>query len=296
MPSSLDPLWQALYALPNDVAVAMMGAFGLLVGSFVNVVVHRVPRMLEAQWAREVAEWTGQLPPVAPRFNLAWPPSRCPRCETRIALRHNIPVLGYLWLRGRCAGCGARISMRYPLVEVTVAAMFAAIAWHFLPSRQYLPMLAWCGFGATMLALALIDVDTRLLPDALTLPLVWAGLLCSAAGVTLPVDASVTGAALGYGAMWTMAGAYRALTGQDGLGGGDAKLVAACGAWLGWVGVPLMLAFGATAATLAFAVLALWRGRAVRAPLPFGPWLSLGALASALWGEPFLGLWLYPGG
>ena len=107
---------------------------------------------------------------------------------------------------------------------------------------------------------------------------------------------AVTGAALGYGAMWTMAGAYRALTGQDGLGGGDAKLVAACGAWLGWVGVPLMLAFGATAATLAFAVLALWRGRAVRAPLPFGPWLSLGALASALWGEPFLGLWLYPGG
>ena len=147
-----------------------------------------------------------------------------------------------------------------------------------------------------MLALTLIDIDQRLLPDALTLPLLWAGLLCSVAGLTLPIEQAVLGAALGYGVMGTIAGAYRALTGEDGLGGGDAKLVAACGAWLGWIGVPLMLAFGAVAATLAFAALGVWRGRALREPLPFGPWLILGALASLLWGEPLLDLWLRPGG
>ncbi|MDM8354618.1 prepilin peptidase [Pandoraea communis] len=296
MASLIELMWHEFRALPREAVAAAMAMLGLFVGSFLNVVVHRLPRMLEAQWAHESAAWAGQAPPVTPTFNLAWPPSRCPHCETRILARHNFPVLGFLLLRGRCAQCRSGISLRYPLVELTVAVMFAGIAWQFVPSMQYLTMLAWCGFGAVLLALALIDSDTRLLPDALTLPLLWAGLLCSVAGLTLPIDDAVLGAALGYGVMGMIAGAYRVLTGEHGLGGGDAKLVAACGAWLGWIGVPLMLAFGAVAATLAFAVLGLWRGRALREPLPFGPWLNLGALTSLLWGEPFLNLWLRAGG
>ncbi|WP_201278419.1 prepilin peptidase [Pandoraea fibrosis] len=295
MTSLPDFLSHEFRALPREAIAAAMAMLGLFVGSFLNVVVHRLPRMLEMQWARESAEWAGQVPPVAPAFHLAWPPSHCPRCETRIAARHNFPVLSYLFLRGRCAHCRAGISPRYPLVELSVGVMFACVAWHFAPSMQYFAMLAWCGFGATLLALTLIDSDTRLLPDALTLPLLWAGLLCSVAGLTLSLDDAVLGAVLGYGVMGMIAYAYRLLTGADGLGGGDAKLVAACGAWLGWIGVPLMLAFGAVAATLAFAVLGLWRGRALREPLPFGPWLNLGAVASLLWGEPFLNLWLRAG-
>ncbi|AKM32795.3 hypothetical protein AB870_12470 [Pandoraea faecigallinarum] len=269
-----------------------MALLGLLVGSFLNVVVYRLPRMLETQWANEVAAWSGQVPPVRPVFNLAWPPSRCPHCETPIAVHHNLPLVGYLWLGGRCAACGAGISARYPLVELSVGVLFAVVAWTFVPTKQYAAMLAWCGFGAAVVALALIDLDTQLLPDSLTLPLLWAGLLCGTAGVTLPLDEAVLGAALGYVVMWGIGAIYRALTHHDGLGGGDAKLVAACGAWLGWTGVPLMLAFGAVAATLAFAVFGLVRGRALREPLPFGPWLVLGAAASALWGERFLNLWL----
>lgn len=295
MTSPIDFLSHEFRALPREAIAAAMAMLGLFVGSFLNVVVYRLPRMLEMQWARENAEWAGQALPVAPAFNLAWPPSRCPCCEMRIAARHNFPVLSYLFLRGRCAHCRAGISPRYLLVELSVGVMFACVAWHFAPSMQYLAMLAWCGFGATLLTLTLIDNDTRLLPDALTLPLLWAGLLCSVAGLTLSIDDAVLGAVLGYGVMGMIAGAYRLLTGADGLGGGDAKLVAACGAWLGWIGVPLMLAFGAAAATLAFAVLGLWRGRALREPLPFGPWLNLGAVASLLWGEPFLNLWLRAG-
>lgn len=295
MTSLLDFLWREILALPREAVAAAMAVFGLFVGSFLNVVVHRLPRMLETHWSHEVAAWSGQMPPVTPVFNLAWPPSRCPHCEVRIAAHHNFPVLSYVLLRGRCAACRTGISARYPLVELIVGVLFAAIAWTFAPTHQYVAMFAWCGFGATLLALTLIDVDTRLLPDWLTLPLLWAGLLFGVTGLTLPLDTAVIGAALGYGVMWTMAAIYRALTGLDGLGGGDAKLVAACGAWLGWVGVPLMLAFGAIAATLAFAVLGLVRGRALREPLPFGPWLVLGALASVLWGERFLDLWLRAG-
>ncbi|MFJ2994320.1 prepilin peptidase [Pandoraea sp. NPDC087047] len=296
MASLIDFLWCEFRALPREAVAAAMAVLGLFAGSFLNVVVYRLPRMLETHWAHEVAAWSGQMPPVTPVFNLAWPPSRCPHCETRIAARHNFPVFSYVLLRGRCADCRTGISMRYPLVELIVGVLFAAVAWKFAPMKQFATMFAWCGFGAMLLALTLIDIDTRLLPDWLTLPLLWGGLLCSVVGLTLPLDEAVIGAALGYGVMWTIAAGYRSLTGQDGLGGGDAKLVAACGAWLGWVGVPLMLAFGALAATLAFAVLGLVRGRALREPLPFGPWLVLGALASVLWGERFLDLWLRTGG
>lgn len=292
----LDLLTHSFKALPREAFAVMLGVFGLFIGSFLNVVIWRLPRMLEVQWAREAAHWAGNTPPVTPTFNLAWPPSRCPRCDNTIPARHNLPVLSYLLLRGRCAYCFTSISLRYPLVELSVAAMFATIGWKFAPSMQYATMLAWCGFGAALLALSIIDADTRLLPDAITLPLLWGGLLLSVAGVTIPVDDAVLGAALGYVAMWLVSGGYFLLTGQEGLGGGDVKLVAACGAWLGWIGVPLTLAFGALAATLAFGALGVLRGRTLCGPLPFGPWLCAGAVASALWGDRFLGLWLYTSG
>jgi leader peptidase (prepilin peptidase)/N-methyltransferase len=296
MADVFESVWREFQALPREAIVAVVAMLGLFAGSFLNVVVFRLPRMLETQWARETALWSGQTPMVTPTFNLAWPPSHCPHCDARIAVRHNLPVLGFALLLGRCAHCRAGIAWRYPLVELATGIVFAAIAWQFAPSKQYLTMFAWCGFGATLIALVLIDVDTCLLPDVLTLPLLWAGLLCSAAGLTLPLDDAVRGAALGYIVMWATAGVYHRLTGSDGLGGGDAKFVAACGAWLGWIGVPLMLAFGAMGATLAFAMYGAWRGRALREPLPFGPWLGMGAVASALWGESFLDLWLRAGG
>jgi len=295
MANALDLLVHSIKGLPRESFAAMLGILGLFVGSFLNVVVWRLPRMLEVQWAREAAHWAGHMPPVTPIFNLAWPPSRCPRCDSRIPAWHNLPVVSYLLLRGRCAHCQVAISLRYPIVELSAGVMFAAIGWTFAPLMLYATMFAWCGFGAALLSLSLIDAETRLLPDVITLPLLWIGLLLSVAGVTVPVGDAVLGAALGYVAMWLIAGGHFLLTGNEGLGGGDVKLVAACGAWLGWIGVPLTLAFGAVAATLAFGVLGILRGRTMCGPLPFGPWLAAGAVASALWGERFLGLWLYAG-
>lgn len=291
-----DLLTHYVKALPRESFAALLGILGLFIGSFLNVVIWRLPRMLEIQWAREAAHWAGHIPPVTPVFNLAWPPSRCPRCDSNIPAWHNLPVVSYMLLRGRCANCRTSISVRYPLVEACVGVMFATLGWKFAPSMQYATMFAWCGFGAALLALSIIDADTRLLPDAITLPLLWSGLLLSVAGVTVPVEDAVLGAALGYGAMWIISSGHFLLTGCEGLGGGDVKLVAACGAWLGWIGVPLTLAFGAVAATLAFGILGILRGRTLCGPLPFGPWLCAGAVASALWGDRFLGLWLYSGG
>ncbi|MBS0467468.1 MAG: prepilin peptidase [Proteobacteria bacterium] len=270
---------------------AFVGVLGLLIGSFLNVVIHRLPRMMERQWAAECAQYTqdaGLLPPDTPAaaapetFNLLTPRSRCPACGHEVRWYENIPVLSYLGLRGRCSGCGTRISARYPLVELATAALFYACAMHWGWSFT---TLAWCGFSAALVALTLIDWDTTLLPDDITLPLLWAGLLAAVLRWTAvqPVDA-VIGAAAGYLSLWLVYWGFKLATGKEGMGYGDFKLFAALGAWFGWQAlVPIILMASVIGAIVGIGMkLAsnLREGKYV----PFGPFLAGGGLAAMLWG------------
>ncbi len=284
---------------------------GLAVGSFLNVVIYRLPVMLEREWRAQTTAGPAE-PAHAPgdglpaRFNLMVPRSACPKCRTQITALQNIPVLSWLWLRGRCAGCGTRICARYPLVELLTGAMSAVVAWRF--------GLRWEAGAALMLtwflvALAFIDVDTQLLPDRLTLPLVWLGLLVNLAlpplgdgglhgnTLSLPVSltSSVIGATAGYLSLWSVFQIFRLLTGKEGMGYGDFKLLAALGAWLGWrMLLPVILVAAATGAVVGIAMLTI-RGRGRGSPIAFGPFLAAAGWIMLLCGpslvEAYLGLY-----
>ena len=270
---------------------ALVGILGLLIGSFLNVVIHRLPRMMERQWAAECDQYardTGLLPegttaPVPTEtFNLWAPRSRCPSCRHEVRWYENIPVLSYIGLRGRCSGCGTRISARYPLVELLTGALFYACAVHWGWSAA---TAAWCGFCAALVALAFIDWDTTLLPDDITLPLLWAGLTAATLrwiDVT-PADA-ILGAVGGYLSLWAVYWCFKLATGKEGMGYGDFKLFAALGAWFGWQAlVPIILIASVIGALVGIAMkLAshLREGKYV----PFGPFLAGGGIAAMLWG------------
>ena len=219
---------------------AMAGVLGLLVGSFLNVVIYRLPRMMERQWAEECAQLEGKPVPEAETLNLMRPRSRCRQCGHAIRWYENVPVVSWLALRGKCSACGSRIGLRYPLVELATGVLFffAVRFWGVTPSAA-----AWCGFAAAIVALAMIDWDTTLLPDDITLPLLWAGLIVAAlgwTGVTLPQ--ALWGAVAGYLSLWAVYQAFKLLTGKEGMGYGDFKLFAALGAWFGWQAlVPIIL-------------------------------------------------------
>lgn len=268
-----------------------LGVVGLLVGSFLNVVIHRLPKMMEQQWAAECADYVAsQAPtgnPPAPadapaRFNLWTPRSRCPSCGHPVQWYENIPVLSYLALRGRCSDCKTRISLRYPLVELLTAGLFffCAQRWGLTPTG-----LAWCGFSATLVALAFIDWDTTLLPDDLTLPLLWAGLLASALQWTsLALFSSVMGAVAGYLSLWLVYWAFKLATGKEGMGYGDFKLFAALGAWFGWQAlVPLILMASVVGAVVGIA-LKLASSLREGGYVPFGPFLVGAGLIALVWG------------
>lgn len=265
--------------------VLAAGVIGLLVGSFLNVVIHRLPRMMERQWAAQCAELNGTAPegdaPAEP-FNLAVPRSRCPHCGHAIAWHENIPVLSFLLLRGKCAGCKAPIGWRYPLVELATAALFAWSVWRFglTPTAGL-----WCLFSALLVALALIDWDTTLLPDDLTLPLLWAGLLGAASGWTgAALGDAVWGAAAGYLALWLVYWAFKLATGKEGMGYGDFKLLAALGAWFGWQAlVPIALMASGIGAIIGIAMKIAGKTRS-GGVIPFGPFLALGGLTAMLFG------------
>ena len=253
---------------------------GLLVGSFLNVVIHRLPTMLQRRWEVECAALRGEEPPAQPPYNLLVPRSHCPACHTPIRWYHNIPVLSWLALRGRCAACAAPISWRYPLVEGLTGLAFALV---FARHGAGAATVAWWGFMAAVLALAFIDWDTTLLPDDITLPLVWAGLIAAATGLSgVALPDALWGAVAGYLSLWSVYWAFKLLTGKEGMGYGDFKLLAALGAWLGWSAlIPLVLvasALGAVVGLLMKASNALREGRYV----PFGPFLAFGGLL--VWG------------
>ena len=262
---------------------------GLCIGSFLNVVVHRLPLMLERGWKLESAELLGVKVDDSPEVTLSRPRSRCPSCATAIAWHQNIPVLSYALLRGRCAACKTRIAARYPLIEIGTGILFAAVGWRFGAT----PMsLLWCGFAATLVALAAIDWDTTLLPDNLTLPLLWAGLVSSLLGWTIPLSDSLWGAVVGYLSLWSVYWLFKLTTGKEGMGFGDFKLLAALGAWLGLKMIlPILLAASMIGAVVGLVMKfggSLREGRYV----PFGPFLAGAGLAVMLAGQARVLGWL----
>jgi len=261
---------------------AVLGLLGLLVGSFLNVVIHRLPKMMERRWAAECAEFEGKEPPATPTVNLMVPRSACPHCGHPIAWHENVPVLSYLLLRGRCSDCKTGISARYPLVELLTGLLFAWCGWRWgLSETAFL----WAGFSAALICLAGIDWDTTLLPDDITLPLLWAG-LCAAALGWLPIglNDALWGAVAGYLSLWLVFWGFKLVTGKEGMGYGDFKLFAALGAWFGWQAlIPIMLMASVIGAV---AVIAIKLKGALRegAYVPFGPFLALGGLTAMVAG------------
>jgi leader peptidase (prepilin peptidase) / N-methyltransferase len=264
---------------------------GLIVGSFLNVVIHRLPRMMERGWMLESAELRGETPPSAEKLTLATPRSRCPQCGHGITALENIPILSYLFLRGRCSACRVRISPRYPLIEALSGLLSGYAAWRFGAS--------WAGAGALlfiwgMIALTFIDYDTQLLPDSITLPLLWVGLLLNLGGTFVELKAAVIGAAAGYLSLWAVYWVFKLVTGKEGMGYGDFKLLALIGAWLGWQMLPLtILASSMVGAVVGISLIVFARhGRNI--PIPFGPYLAAAGIISLFWGKPltqqYLGL------
>jgi leader peptidase (prepilin peptidase)/N-methyltransferase len=272
------------------VAIAML--FGLMVGSFLNVAIHRLPRMMEREWKAQCAELSGAELKTAelngdkpaaqqPAYNLVTPRSACPACGHPITALENIPIISYLFLGGKCAGCKTRISPRYPLVETITSALAGFIAWKF----GFGPA-AFAAFFLTtsLIALTFIDFDTQLLPDDITLPLLWAGLLFSMYGGFTDLKSAVIGAMAGYLALWSVYWLFKLVTGKEGMGYGDFKLLAAIGAWFGWQLLPAVILLSSLAGSvvgIALIVLAK-HGRSV--PIPFGPYLALGGIAALFWG------------
>lgn len=256
---------------------------GLCIGSFLNVVIHRLPLMLERRWQAEAAEIRGEAAPEHPRFNLMVPRSRCPHCGHEITARENIPVLSWLALRGRCSACKAPISPRYPLVELATGLLSLLVYWQFGPTFA---MLAALGLTWCLVALTLIDFDTQLLPDTITLPLLWAGLLLNINGTFVPLQHAVAGAAAGYLSLWSVYWLFKLTTGREGMGYGDFKLMAALGAWLGWVMLPLVLLLSSlVGAVIGLGYLAV---RRESAPFAFGPYIAIAGFVALLWGQPLL--------
>ncbi|MDA8522105.1 prepilin peptidase [Acidovorax sp. NCPPB 4044] len=272
---------------------AVFGLVGLLIGSFLNVVIHRLPRMMERQWAAECADYLRSQPaaaagasapaePPADTFNLWTPRSRCPACGHEVRWFENVPVLSYIGLRGRCAACKTRISPRYPAVELATGLLFGFCAWRWGATPT---AAAWCGFSAALVALAFIDWDTTLLPDDITLPLLWAGLLASALQWTaVPLSESLFGAAAGYLSLWAVYWGFKLATGKEGMGYGDFKLFAALGAWFGWQAlVPIILMASVIGAVIGIGM-KLGKGLREGGYIPFGPFLVGAGLTAMLFG------------
>lgn len=267
---------------------ALLGILGLLVGSFLNVVIHRLPKMMELQWSAECAglqaEQVGPQPTgaAAERFNLMVPRSRCPQCGHQIRWFENVPIFSYVGLRGKCSQCAAPISLRYPVVELTCGALFAWCGWRWGIGWE---ALAWCGFSAALLSLACIDWDTTLLPDDITLPLLWAGLCAAGLGINnTPLPDALWGSVGGYMSLWLVYWAFKLTTGKEGMGYGDFKLFAAVGAWFGWQAlIPIILMASVIGAVIGIAIKLKGELRE-GGYVPFGPFLALAGLTAMIFG------------
>ncbi|MDE2615925.1 MAG: prepilin peptidase [Burkholderiales bacterium] len=260
----------------------LAGVLGLLIGSFLNVVIYRLPKIMERQWTAECAELAGKELPQTETFNLLVPRSRCQKCGHQIRWYENIPVLSYLFLRGKCSACGTPISLRYPMVELSTGALFFYCVWQWGVTPAG---LAWCGFSAAIMALALIDWDTTLLPDSITQPLLWAGLIVAAlkwGSITLP-DA-LWGAVAGYLALWLVYWSFKLATGKEGMGFGDFKLYAALGAWFGWTALVPIILMASVIGAIVGITLKFSSGLREGGYVPFGPFLATAGLTAMIFG------------
>ncbi|MFP4640115.1 MAG: prepilin peptidase [Guyparkeria sp.] len=286
---------QAFFQQHPATWIAVASLFGLLVGSFLNVVINRLPVMMERQWKRECrALLAGEDAPAETDeepFNLVRPRSACPECGAPVRAWQNIPVISWLWLRGRCASCGKPISWQYPLVELASAGLVGLAAWQFGPTALALAVFV---FSWALLAASTIDLKTHLLPDVFTLPLLWLGLLLP---ILLPdyhlsLQDAVLGAVFGYLALWSVYWLFRLITGKEGMGFGDFKLLAALGAWLGWQMLPLVILISALVGSIVGIAMILLMRHDRRIPIPFGPYLALAGLVALYLGEPILAAYL----
>jgi leader peptidase (prepilin peptidase)/N-methyltransferase len=274
-----SPFWLA-------VGVAIMG---LCVGSFLNVVIHRLPKMMEAQWRADCAELDGGKAQPAEAFNLMTPRSRCPSCGAPITALQNVPVASWIALRGKCASCRAPISARYPAIELLAAAIAVGVSLRFGWSAALAFGLV---FAWALIALTFIDLDTQLLPDDITLPLLWIGLIANAFGTYVDLRSAVFGAIGGYLLLWSVYWGFRLMAGKEGMGFGDFKLLAAIGAWTGWQVLPVAILVSAGLGAVIGSA-ALWlskKGLGTR--IPFGPYLALGGFVALLWGAQIVQWWL----
>jgi leader peptidase (prepilin peptidase) / N-methyltransferase len=273
------------------VAGVAAGLLGLCVGSFLNVVIHRLPKMLDRGWRAQCADLSGQSPPEGPQYNLITPRSQCPACGHRIAAYENIPVASYLFLRGRCSACHAPISRRYPVVELLTGALTVAALIRFgaTPATFAAWALLW-----SLIALTFIDFDTQLLPDNITMPLLWAGLIANVAGFLPGVSLrdAVIGAIAGYLALWTIYWLFKLIRGKEGMGYGDFKLLAALGAWLGWQMLPLIVLLSSVVGAVIGLGLVAFKGRDHQIPLAFGPYLAIAGAIALFFGKPLIALYL----
>lgn len=270
-------------SLPTEIIATLFGLIGLLVGSFLNVAIHRLPKMMERDWQRQCAELRGESPEEDEPFSLVRPRSRCPHCAHPISALENIPIISWMFLRGRCSSCRAAIPLRYPLVELLTGLLSAFAVTHF--------GVGWAAIGATLLiwaliALTFIDFDTQLLPDSITLPLLWCGLLFNLFGIFTDLSSSVIGAMAGYLSLWSVYWCFKLTTGKEGMGYGDFKLLGALGAWMGWQILPLTILLSSLVGAVVGIVMIVATRRGHNVPIPFGPYLAAAGLLALFWGKP----------
>lgn len=284
-----------MFTLLNDYPALLVAGclvLGLIVGSFLNVVIYRLPKIMERTWRTESRVILGleeEKASAEKPFNLAFPPSHCPQCLAPVKPWQNIPVLSYLLLKGRCANCGVVISARYPIIELCAGLLAALAAWQLGFSAQLAAALI---FLWVLLTLTMIDADHQLLPDQLTLPLLWLGLLINTRSLFVPLQDAVIGAVAGYLALWSVFHIFRLLTGKEGMGYGDFKLLAALGAWMGWQMLPTIILLSSLVGAVAGSLLLLIQRKGRGTPIPFGPYLAGAGVIALFWGEALVNNYL----
>ncbi|WP_036300289.1 prepilin peptidase [Methylotenera sp. L2L1] len=281
MPSALNELSNILQQ-NNTLFIALSTLLGLMVGSFLNVVIYRLPKMMEQEWHNNCLELQGKEIPTNIQYSLSKPRSTCPHCGHKISAWENIPIISYLALKGRCKGCKASISMRYPLIEALTATLIGLISWKFGYSGTTL--MAWV-FAFALIALTFIDFDTQLLPDDITLPLLWLGLLFNLNFGFTDLKSAVIGAMAGYLVLWSVYWLFKIIRGKEGMGYGDFKLLAAIGAWFGWKLLPAVILLSSTLGAIIGIALIVFTQRGKEVPMPFGPFLAIGGIAALFFGQ-----------
>ncbi|MBB3119280.1 prepilin peptidase [Pseudoduganella violacea] len=278
------PEYLMLFSPPGTVGAAIIaGIFGLMIGSFLNVVIYRLPKMMQRESDNYVAAESGKQPPHADRFNLMVPRSACPHCGHQVTALENVPVFSWLALRGKCSSCKNPISARYPLIEALTGLLSAGLVWQFGSGYMGLATLV---FAWMLIAMTFIDADTQLLPDDLTYPLLWAGLLVNLNGTFVPLRDAVIGAAAGYLALWSIFWLFKLATGKEGMGYGDFKLLAALGAWLGWAMLPSIILLSSVVGAVVGICLILFARHGRNNPIPFGPYLAAAGMIALIFGAP----------